>query len=73
MAENGSSRSTNISLSEPLKREFTTIAPHLRSGEAVSDAELRVAQAQLLGWLQGLFEGISFAAALHQAEAARRR
>jgi hypothetical protein len=27
-------------------------------GEVPSDAELRVAQAQLVGWLEGLFHGI---------------
>ena len=56
----------NSSPSEPLKREFAAIAPHLRTGEALSDAELRVGQAQLLGWLHGLFEGMSCTAALQQ-------
>jgi hypothetical protein len=27
-------------------------------GEVPSDAELRIAQAQLVGWLEGLFHGI---------------
>ena len=27
-------------------------------GEVQSDAELRIAQAQLVGWLEGLFHGI---------------
>ena len=31
------------------------------SGETPSDAELRVAQAQLVGWLEGLFHGIQAA------------
>ena len=30
-------------------------------GEAPSDAELRIAQAQLVGWLEGLFHGIQAA------------
>ncbi len=47
-------------------------------GEAPSDAELRVAQAQLVGWLEGLFHGIQAAmfsqqlAAKAQQEMARR-
>jgi Bacterial proteasome activator len=31
------------------------------TGEAPSDAELRIAQAQLVGWLEGLFHGIQTA------------
>ncbi len=31
------------------------------SGDAPSDAELRIAQAQLVGWLEGLFHGIQTA------------
>jgi len=48
-------------------------------GEAPSDAELRVAQAQLVGWLEGLFHGIQAAmfsqqlAAKAQQEAMARR
>jgi hypothetical protein len=46
--------------------------------EAPSDAELRIAQAQLVGWLEGLFHGIQAAlfaqqmAAQHQLETMRR-
>ena len=61
------------SLPEPLRQEFAAIAPRLRTGSAVSDAELRVAQAQLVGWLEGLFQGVQFAAALHQGAAAAQR
>jgi hypothetical protein len=66
------------------------LAPELRdelerlslpfSGDAVpSDAELRIAQAQLVGWLEGLFHGIQTAlfaqqmAARAQLEEMRRR
>jgi hypothetical protein len=37
----------------------------------MSDAELRIGQAQLVGWLEGVFEGIQFAVAVHNAELAR--
>jgi Protein of unknown function (DUF2587) len=46
-------------------------------GETPSDAELRVAQAQLVGWLEGLFHGIQAAlfaqqmAAQHQLQTIR--
>ena len=60
-------------LPEPLRQEFAAIAPRLRTGSAVSDAELRVAHAQLVGWLEGLFQGVQFAAAIHQGAAAAQR
>ena len=59
-------------LPEPLRREFATLAPHLRTASTVSDAELRIAEAQLVGWLEGLFQGLQFAAAMQQAAAAQR-
>lgn len=37
--------------------------------EAPSDAELRIAQAQLVGWLEGLFHGIQAAVIAQQAAA----
>ena len=39
-------------------------------GETPSDAELRIAQAQLVGWLEGLFHGIQ-ATLMSQQMAAR--
>jgi hypothetical protein len=49
-------------LSPDLREELDRLAfPFLegRAGEAVpSEAELRIAQAQLIGWLEGLFHGI---------------
>ena len=56
-----------------LRTEFDDLAPVLRTGTAVSDAELRIAQAQLVGWLEGVFEGVQFAVAVHNAEVARAR
>lgn len=44
-------------LSPELLEEFDGIMIPLQEGE-VSEAELRVAQAQLIGWLEGLFHGI---------------
>ena len=44
-------------LSDDLRRELTDVTLPFTS-EAPSDAELRIAQAQLVGWLEGLFHGI---------------
>jgi hypothetical protein len=38
-------------------------------GETPSDAELRIAQAQLVGWLEGLFHGIQAALYAQQVQA----
>jgi proteasome activator-like protein len=46
-------------LSEELRDELDKLAIPLESGS--SDGEIRVAQAQLLGWLEGLFHGIQAA------------
>ncbi len=47
------------SVSEDLQQELAQLAEPLESG--ASEAEVRVAQAQLLGWLEGLFHGIQAA------------
>jgi len=44
-------------LSPDLQDEFSEIMIPLND-EGVSEAELRVAQAQLIGWLEGVFHGI---------------
>jgi hypothetical protein len=44
-------------LSEDLKKELNDVTLPFTS-DAPSDAELRIAQAQLVGWLEGLFHGI---------------
>lgn len=54
-------------LSPDLKEELSTLAPPM-SG-IPSDAEMRVAQAQLVGWLEGLFHGIQAALFAQQAAA----
>jgi hypothetical protein len=45
------------SLSPDLRAELAGLVPPF-SSPTPSDAELRVAQAQLVGWLEGLFHGI---------------
>lgn len=45
-------------LSPDLLEEFDGIMIPLPDDDKVTEAELRVAQAQLIGWLEGLFHGI---------------
>ena len=45
-------------LSPDLSAELTRMAPPFHPESVPTDAELRVAQAQLVGWLEGLFHGI---------------
>ena len=64
-------------LSPDLRDELSRLTLPFDSG-IPSDSELRVAQAQLVGWLEGLFHGIQAAmftqqAAMAQMEEARRR
>jgi Protein of unknown function (DUF2587) len=64
-------------LSPDLRDELSTLAPPMQG--VPTDAEIRVAQAQLVGWLEGLFHGIQAAmfaqqmAARQQFEEIRRR
>lgn len=46
------------SLSPDLQTELRTMALPFTDGEIPSESELRIAQAQLVGWLEGLFHGI---------------
>lgn len=58
-------------LSGPLAEELDRISLPL-SGEGVpTESEIRIAQAQLLGWLEGLFQGIQAAIATQQMAAAQ--
>ena len=65
------------SVSSDLKAELEELSPPLDG--VPSEAEIRVAQAQLVGWLEGLFHGIQAAmfaqqmAARQQFEEVRRR
>jgi Protein of unknown function (DUF2587) len=67
------------SLSPDLAEELGRVARPFTGDETPSEAELRVAQAQLVGWLEGLFHGIQAtlfaqqAAARNQLEEMRRR
>jgi hypothetical protein len=64
-------------LSEDLREELASLAPPMEG--VPSESEIRVAQAQLVGWLEGLFHGIQAAifsqqmAAKAQFEELRRR
>ena len=54
-------------LSDDLRQELIDIFTPI-SAESASESELRIAQAQLVGWLEGLFAGIQ-ATLLHQQAA----
>ena len=54
-------------LSEDLREELETLAPSMEG--VPTESELRVAQAQLVGWLEGLFHGIQAAMFAQQAAA----
>jgi hypothetical protein len=56
-------------LSEDLQDELTDLALPFEDGTP-TESEIRVAQAQLVGWLEGLFQGIQ-AAIFNQQMAAR--
>jgi Protein of unknown function (DUF2587) len=48
-------------LAPELREELERITLPFSEGETPSDAELRIAQAQLVGWLEGVFHGIQTA------------
>jgi hypothetical protein len=56
-------------LAPELVEELRRIALPFSAGETPSDAELRIAQAQLVGWLEGLFHGIQTALMAQQMAA----
>jgi hypothetical protein len=66
-------------LAPELRAELERLSLPFAGEEVPSDAELRIAQAQLVGWLEGLFHGIQTAlfaqqmAARAQLEEMRRR
>ena len=57
-------------LPEELREELTEVFVPLQDDAVPSSSELRIAQAQLVGWLEGLFNGIQ-AALFTQQMAAR--
>jgi hypothetical protein len=66
-------------LAPELREELDRLTLPFTEGETPSDAELRIAQAQLVGWLEGVFHGIQTAlfaqqmAARAQLEEIRRK
>jgi hypothetical protein len=54
-------------LSDDLREELDELSPPLE--EPASESEVRMAQAQLLGWLEGLFHGIQAALWTQQLQA----
>lgn len=54
-------------LSEGLREELSSLAAP--AGADATESELRVVQAQLLGWLEGLFQGIQAAVFTQQMQA----
>jgi len=55
------------SISEDLREELAALAPPVES--VPTESEIRIAQAQLVGWLEGLFHGIQAAMFAQQAAA----
>jgi hypothetical protein len=51
-------RELSVALSPDLRDELARLAHPFDSAGVPSEAELRVAKAQLVGWLEGLFHGI---------------
>jgi hypothetical protein len=59
-------------LSPDLQHELESLTQPFAPGVAPSEAELRIAKAQLVGWLEGLFQGIQ-ASLVAQQLAARQQ
>src|SRR3954447_18984044 len=62
-------RELSSSLSPDLQNELSRLAPPFNGAETPSEAELRVAQAQLVGWLEGLLHGIQATLSAQQMQA----
>ncbi|PRY57099.1 uncharacterized protein DUF2587 [Knoellia remsis] len=56
-------------LAPELDEELDRLVAPFKSDQNPSDAELRIAQAQLVGWLEGLFQGIQTALVAQQMAA----
>jgi hypothetical protein len=56
-------------LSDDLLDEFDEVFAPVRSDELPSESVLRIVQAQLIGWLEGLFHGIQVSLASQQMAA----
>lgn len=55
-------------MSEPLANELARVTLPFDDDDIPTESELRIAQAQLLGWLEGLFQGIQAAIASQQTQ-----
>lgn len=53
-----SKRELSEALSPDLREELARLTPPFSENGVPTESELRVAQAQLVGWLEGLFHGI---------------
>ncbi|MGQ0616350.1 MAG: bacterial proteasome activator family protein [Acidimicrobiia bacterium] len=53
-----SKRELSAALSPDLREELARLTPPFNENGVPTESELRVAQAQLVGWLEGLFHGI---------------
>ena len=62
-------RELEAALSPELREELARIIAPFDEEETPSDGELRIAQAQLVGWLEGLFHGIQTALVAQQMAA----
>jgi hypothetical protein len=62
-------RELEAALSPELREELARIIAPFDEQETPSDGELRIAQAQLVGWLEGLFHGIQTALVAQQMAA----
>lgn len=58
-------------LSPDLQEELRSLALPFDDGEVPSESELRIAKAQLVGWLEGLFHGIQATLMAQQVVAQR--
>ena len=56
-------------LSPDLQEELRTLAMPFKDGTVPSESEIRIAKAQLVGWLEGLFHGIQATLFAHQLAA----
>lgn len=65
-------RELSEALSPDLREELDRLTDPFEQGDVPTEAELRIAQAQLVGWLEGLFHGIQ-AALFAQQMAARQQ
>jgi hypothetical protein len=57
------------SVAPELREELERLRPDLPAGRTPSQAEIRIMHGQLVGWLEGVFQGIQAGLSLQQAAA----